>query len=133
MNKNNRVLTRYSESFKSQIVSEIESGLYTKAEVKKRYGIRGSSTLQYWLKQRGKLGLLNKVVRVETPDEKSRLKELERQVRALKEALADTQLSRVIAETQLEIICKQQGLDIEEVKKKFLSKPSAGSSKKDGR
>ena len=123
MNKNNRLITRYSESFKNQIVSEIESGLYTKTEIREKYGIQGRSTIHYWLKQRGKLGLLNKVIRVETPDEKSKLKELEQQIRSLKEALADTQLSRVIAETQLEIVCKQQGLDIEEVKKKLLAKP----------
>lgn len=132
MDKNKRVITRYSESFKSQIVSEIESGLYTKCEIRRKYGIQGRSTLQQWLRQRGKLGLLNKVVRVETPDEKSRIKDLEQQIRALKEALADTQLSRVIAETQLEIICKQQGLDVEEVKKKLLSKPSRGRSGKGG-
>jgi transposase-like protein len=132
MNKNRRVITRYSEVFKSQIVSEIESGLYTKTEIRKKYGIKGSSTLQHWLKQRGKLGLLNKVLRVETPDEKSRIQDLEKQIRALKEALADTQLSRVIAETQLEIICEQQGLDVEKVKKKLLAKPSSKPSGKAG-
>jgi ATP:corrinoid adenosyltransferase len=75
--------------------------------------------VQYWVKRFGKLESLPKIIRVETPDEKARIKDLERQIRELKNALADTQVRYVIAESQFEVVCEQQGLDPEEVKKKL--------------
>ena len=35
----------YSEAFKRQVVSEFESGLFTKAELRRRYNILGSSCI----------------------------------------------------------------------------------------
>jgi hypothetical protein len=77
------------------------------------------------MKRMGKLGLLPKVIRVETPDEKARIKELERQVRELKDSLAETQVRYLISESQFEVVCEQQGLNPEEVKKKLLAKRSS--------
>ena len=58
---------------------------------------------------------------------KQNLKELERQIRELKNALAETQVRCVIAESRFEIVCEDQGLDPETDKKKLdeerLSKP----------
>ena len=78
-----------------------------------------------WLKRMGKLDLLPKLVRVEKPDEKNQIKELERKIRELKDALAETQVRCIIAETRLDIVCEQQGLDPEDVKKKLPAKPSS--------
>jgi transposase len=116
---------RYSEAFKQQVIQEVERGDLNIYQLSKKYGIRGMNTVQYWLRRRGKLDLLPKLIRVEKPDEKDKVKELEKQVRQLKEALADTQVRYLIAETQLEIVCKQQGLDPEEVKKKLPAKPTS--------
>jgi len=73
----------------------------------------------------GKLEALPKIIRVEKPDEKSRIKELERQIRQLKNSLADTQVRYLMAESQFEIVCEQQGLDPQEVKKKLEQKDSS--------
>ena len=107
---------RYSEAFKQQVIQEVESGPLNIYQLSKKYGLSGAM-IQYWLRRRGKLDLLPKLVRVEKPDEKDKVKELEKQIRQLKEALADTQVRYLIAETRLEIVCKEQGLDVEEVKK----------------
>jgi transposase len=125
MKTQRRGIYRYSEAFKSQVVKEIEDGLSTISEVKKKYGIPGGGTIQNWIKRMGKLVLLSKVIRVEKPDETSRIKELERQIRQLKESLADTQVRYLLAETQFEIVCEQQGLNPEEVKKKLEEKNSS--------
>jgi transposase-like protein len=125
MQKNKRIVIRYSEAFKHQIVKEIEEGGLALEEVRVKYGIKGYSTVQGWIKRIGKLEALPKIVRVETPDEKSRIKELERQVQELKNSLAETQVRYLIAESQFEVICDQQGLDPEEVKKKLSAKPSS--------
>ena len=128
MNSRKSISIRYSEAFKHQVINEIESGGYSIEQVRKKYGIGGYSTIQKWMKRLGKLGALPKMIRVEKPDEKVKVRELERQIRELKNALAETQVRCVIAESHFEIICEDQGLDPEAIKKKIdderLSKPS---------
>lgn len=116
------VVIRYSESFKHQVVKEVEEGKCNCEQARKKYGIRGMNTVQYWMKRMGKLEALPKIIRVEKPDEKSRIKELERQIRQLKNSLAETQVRYLMAESQFEIMCEQQGLDPQEVKKKLEQK-----------
>ena len=127
MNSRKNVAIRYSEAFKHQVISEVESGSSSIDEVRKKYGIGGKTSIQNWMKRLGKLGSLPKIIRVEKPDEKAKLKDLERQIRELKNALAETQVRCVIAESRFEIVCEDQGLDPESVKKKLdeerLSKP----------
>ena len=118
MNSKKKVTIRYSEAFKHQVINEVESGV-TCEQVRKKYGIGGINTIQYWMKRLGKLESLPKVIRVEKPDEKAKLKDLERQIRELKNALAETQVRCVIAESRFEIVCEDQGLDPEAVKKKL--------------
>ena len=112
------VSLRYSEAFKNQVIKEVEEGRCTCQEARRKYGIKGVATVQYWMKRMGKLDSLPKIIRVEKPDEKARLKELERQIRELKNALAETQVRCVIAESRFEVVCEDQGLDPELVKKK---------------
>jgi len=127
MNSRKNVAIRYSEAFKHQVINEVESGRSSIDEVRKKYGIGGKSAIQNWMKRLGKLESLPKIIRVEKPDEKVKLKDLERQIRELKNALAETQVRCVIAESRFEIVCEDQGLDPESVKKKLdeerLSKP----------
>lgn len=115
---------RYSEAFKQEIVREVESGTKSLAEVRRAYSL-GSCTVQRWIKRIGKFDLLPRAIRVETPQERDRIKELERQIKDLKNALAETQVRYIIAESQLEVVCEQQGLDVEQVKKKLKDKPSS--------
>ena len=125
MERKKRTVIQYSEAFKQQVVSEIESGALNFRQARKRYGIGGMGTIQNWIKRMGKLSSIPKVIRVEKPNEKKRIQELEKQIRELKNALADTQVRYLISESQLEIICKQQGLDAEAVKKKLSTKHSS--------
>jgi transposase-like protein len=119
------VVIRYSQAFKHQVVKEVEEGQFTCAQAQKRYGIKGDGTVQYWLKRMGKLSSLPTIIRVEKPNEKDRIKELERQIRQLKDSLAETQVRYLLAESQFEIVCEQQGLDPEDVKKKLEDKNSS--------
>ena len=115
---------RYSEAFKQQVVSELESGQGSLQELRRKYGL-STNTIQYWIKRIGKLELLPNLIRVEKPDEVDRIKELERQIRQLKEALADTQVDSIINRSYFEVLCEQQGLNPEEVKKKLKGKSSS--------
>jgi transposase-like protein len=125
MKTSKRVVLRYSEAFKQEVVKSVEEGKYTMAEARKVYGIPGVSTVRFWMIGMGKLSLLPKMIRVEKPDERDRIKELERQVRELKESLADTQVLYLIEKSRFEVVCEEQGLDPEEVKKKLKAKPSS--------
>lgn len=125
MRKRKKLTIRYSQAFKQQVINEIEKGESTISTVREKYGIGGGQTVQRWLKTMGKLHALPKIVRVESPNEKNRIKELELQIRQLKEALADSQVEKHIAQAQFEIVCEQQGLNPDEVKKKIKQKPSS--------
>ena len=101
MDKKTSIRYRYSEAFKQQVVSEIDSGRYTIAEAKRAYGIKGGGTVQNWARKMGNLGVLTKTVRVEKPDEKDRIKALEAEIvsergKALLAAIA-TQRAEYIA------------------------------------
>jgi len=103
MTRQQKVTIRYSISFKQKIVKEIEEDGLAIADAAKLYGIKGGSTIQKWIKQFGKNHLLNKIIRVEMKGKKDRVKELEKEVKKLKEALADAYLAKDCAEKIIEL------------------------------
>jgi len=44
----------YSEAFRRQVVNEFERGLFTTAELRRRYNILGHNCIPRWLKKYGK-------------------------------------------------------------------------------
>ena len=120
MYKKNQI--RYSESFKLEVINYyVESGL-TKQEVCKRYGIKGGATLNDWLRKFGKEQLINKTIRMETPDENKKLKELEKENRKLKEALSDAHMKNIVNQSMLEVTAEMMGLTVQELKKNLESR-----------
>lgn len=118
---------RYSESFKRQVVAKLEDGTFDSiCAAKRHYGINGGETVKRWLKRFGRNDLMAKVVRVEKPGERDRLKALEKKVRDLEHALAQTRMSELLIEGHFEILCEQIGLDPEEEKKKLDVPPLKG-------
>ena len=119
-------IQRYSLSFKQQIVREIEeNGLEVQA-VRRRYGIKGGSTVQGWIRKFGKNHLLNQVVRVETMEEKDRVKELEGEIKKLKIALADS----LLAQRSLEVVIDEANKAYKtDLKKSFGDSVSNDSEK----
>ena len=119
------IICRYSEAFKLTVVSELESGkLKSIGEAMRRYGIKGSTTVQSWLRKYGKTEQLPRVVRVETPEEKDRLMALERENGRLKNALAETHMKALMYESWLEIACREFGVtDLDAFKKKLAGRP----------
>jgi transposase-like protein len=57
---------RYSICFKQSVIESIERDGLSINEARSRYGIKGGSTIQTWMKQYGKHHLLNKVIHVST-------------------------------------------------------------------
>jgi transposase len=125
MTKGQRTVIRYSVSFKRRVVGEVEEG-GSVSELQRRYGIKGGSTIQKWLKQFGKERLLNKIIRVETMEEKDRIKQLEDEVKKLKLALADTMLAKRCLEVVIDEANKEYKTDL----KKSFGDAAPGDSKK---
>ena len=48
--KEQKLLTKYSESFKQKVVKEVEEGKLSKHQVQKKYDIKGGSTIKKWKK-----------------------------------------------------------------------------------
>jgi len=115
---------RYSESFKLQVLRELETGRFkTRSAAAQAYGIAGLGTIDNWAKKYGKQHLLGKVVRVETAKEKNEVKELRERVRELEKALADAHLEHRFDEGYLNIACRVAGIeDVEGFKKKHAGK-----------
>jgi transposase len=121
MTRQPKTTIRYSISFKQKIVKEIEEEGVTIQQTAHRYGIKGGSTIQKWIKQLGKNHLLTKIIRVEMKGEKDRTKELEKEITKLKEALADAYLARDCAEKIIELANEEYKTDL---KKNFGQKQS---------
>lgn len=131
--KSNAPLRRYSEAFKHQVLQEIESGQLNFTSARLKYGITGQQTIQSWARKYGSFGVLPKIIRVESPKEKDQIKDLKAQIKQLKLTIADIVLDKVIAESTLEVICEDRGLDVEEVKKnagRLLEKKHKKEAKK---
>ena len=116
MTKIDRKVIRYSNCFKLQVVEDIETNGLSIEDCRRKYGIRGTSTIQGWLKNFGKHHLLNKVIRVETRDELDELNRLRAENKALKEAYAELALNHKCSEKVIEVADEMFNLDL---KKKY--------------
>ena len=102
----------YSEAFKRQVVSEFERGLFTKAELRRRYTILGNNCITRWLKKYGKFTYEDKLTlgRPMKDPQQQRIKELEAQLAKKEEELKVFKRFIEIAERELKIdIVKKSG------------------------
>ncbi len=113
-------IVKYSEAFKLQVVSELESGKFASyQEARYRYGIKGGSTIASWVRKYGKKHLQNKIIRVETMKDRDELKEMKARVRKLESALSDAHLDLKLERALSEILGEVAGIeDLESFKKK---------------
>ena len=118
-----REAIRYSEAFKLQAVQELESKGLSFESVRRKYGVKGTWTVQRWVHKYGN-GTRGKVVRVEKPEEISELARLKQRVRLLEGALADSNLDLALERAYVRLACERAGIqDVEEFKKKADGPP----------
>lgn len=130
----NRVVVRYSDSFKRRVVEEIESGRFPSIYAANlHHGIKGMRTVKTWVARLGKAHLLAKVVRVETPHEAELVACLRREIAQLQKALGQTQARSLLNESYLELACRRMGEEVEAFKKKSDGNRCIAVSKGSGR
>jgi transposase-like protein len=113
---------RYSEAFKLEIVRALATGkLSSVEEARRRYGIAGADTVRRWIQRYGTSQQQTKVVRVEKPDERDRIKALEARIRELERAVADSKVEELLARAYFHVVCEQFGVEDEEALKKNIA------------
>jgi len=123
MYKNDRVTRRYSEPFKLKILAELSTGKYTKNQLGKLYSI-APTTINEWVRKYERKDLMNTRVMVETKDEITRIKALQKEIEKLKKLLLKKDLDAMVEESYLEVAAEKLGYKtVLELKKKLNIKP----------
>lgn len=118
---------RYSRGFKIQLVREAEEEGMCPWRVGRKYGVSASSVMR-WVRELGS-GKHGKVIRVERSGEVNELSRLRRELRRVKEALADAHVALGVEKAYVELACEQMGQKAEEWRKKQDGRPRTGRSK----
>ncbi len=123
MYKNDKVIRRYSESFKLKILDELTTGKLNKNQLGKLYGIN-PTTINEWIRKYERKDLMNTRIKVETKDEITRIKELQKEIEQLKKLLLKKDLDAMVEESYLEVAAEKLGhKSVIELKKKLNTKP----------
>lgn len=119
----------YSEAFKRQVVQEYESGLYSKAQLKRKYGIAGNSCIPRWLKKYGKLyhPTYSSKGRPMKDKDKQYIKELEAKL-----AAKEQELEKALQRKEQEVYAYRKLIEIaeRELDIKIIKKSGTNQSKK---
>jgi transposase-like protein len=95
----------YSESFKIKVVKEVEAGVMTKEQARRRYGIRGKSAVLNWCRKYGRyehLGM-NRLRFKTATNESEELKQLRAEKAALEAQLEVSKLKVASLEALIEV------------------------------
>lgn len=114
---------RFSDSFRKQIVSDYEKGLFSVPELEKLHNI-GNSLIYRWIYKYSSVNQKNTQI-VEMKDSSSKkVKELEKRIKELERAVGVKQLNIDYLEKMIELAKEELGIDI---KKNFDTPQSSGS------
>ena len=123
MYKNDKVIRRYSEPFKLKILDELTTGKLNKNQLGKLYGI-APTTINEWIRKYNRKDLMNTRIKVETKDEITRIKELQKEIAQLKKLLLKKDLDALVLESYLEVAAQDLGYkSVIELKKKLSIEP----------
>ena len=123
MYRNDKVIRRYSEPFKLKILAELTTGKLNKSQLGKLYGIN-PTTINEWIRKYNRKDLMNTRIKVETKDEISRIKALQKEIQQLKKLLLKKDLDAMVLDSYLEVAAEDLGYkSVSELKKKLSIKP----------
>jgi transposase-like protein len=123
MYKNDKVIRRYSEPFKLKILDELTTGKLNKSQLGKLYGIN-PTTINEWIRKYNRKDLMNTRIKVETKDEITRIKALQKEIKQLKKLLLKKDLDAMVLESYLEVAAEDLGYkSVAELKKKLSIEP----------
>ena len=110
----------YSESFKRKVVFEVDSGLISKEEARRRYNIPGKTTVLNWCRLYGKVKEMPEEAMVDKEELVKELEQLRKENERLQKDLENAELKAFAYEKLIEVAEKRLGV---EIKKKIGEKP----------
>lgn len=116
----------YSVAFKKRVIMSIEKGEYKITQASKVFGC-SPSTIYKWIRKYSKNYQIGKVIKVSTKSERDRIKELESEVKILREERDFGKLKVLAFETLIEVANQEMNIDL---KKNFGSQASKRQSQK---
>jgi putative transposase len=123
MYRSDKVIRRYSEPFKLKVLAELSIAKHTKSELCERYSI-APTTVNVWFKKYNRKDLMNTRVKVETKDEISRIKTLQKEIEQLKKLQLKKDLDAMVQDSYLEAAAEALGYkSVNELKKNLSIKP----------
>ena len=123
MYKNDKVIRLDSEPFKLKILDELTTGKLNKSQLGKLYGIN-PTTINEWIRKYNRKDLMNTRIKVETKDEITRIKALQKEIKQLKKLLLKKDLDAMVLESYLEVAAEDLGYkSVAELKKKLSIEP----------
>lgn len=125
------VIKRYSIAFKKQVVSEYEAGA-SQQELRRKYGIKGTETIQRWIKKYSREGVRHKLMVIQKPEEQERVKELEEQVMQLEKLVAQLSLDKYMLQSSLKVAEAELGYEVKKKEPTSSSAKRKGTNKKGG-
>ncbi len=89
-----KTMTYYSDAFKLQVVEEILKGDLTKEEARRKYGLRGKSTVLNWMRKFEVSGFrqIPESFIIMKEEESLNKSDLQKRIKELERALADAKL-----------------------------------------
>ena len=128
----------FTEAFKKEIIEEVLSGKYTKAEAQQVYGIGGNSSILTWMRKFNLVPKYNRPKKPQTaeipmnPIVENMVEDLtkDEKIRVLEKALEIEKTKTLLYETMIEIAEQEYGLAI---KKKSEPKRSKKLNRKKGK
>ena len=128
-----RTQKNYSESFKLQVVREIEQGLLSTTGAKRKYGIQARSTVVNWLRKYGNFDWENQTPSrmAKTPEQRimeleAKVKLLEKQKKHLEKQVDHADKKAIIFDMMIDIAEKEYKIPI----RKNSSPEQSNDSKK---
>lgn len=117
----------FSEEFKRNKVSELERNITSVADICKTYSVSRTSVYR-WIYKYSKMAKKQVKQVVEAKSDTQRIKHLEEKIKELERIVGQKQLLIDFKDKMIEIAESTYGVDI---KKKFSSKPSSGTTSTD--
>ena len=102
---------RYSQAFKLQVVAEYEAGTSI-AELRRKYGITGSQTIQTWVQKYAREAYRNKVVRIQKTEEYLALKKMKNRLSEMEAALSESVLENRMLKATIEAADEALQIDL---------------------
>ena len=105
------VYKRYSEGFRIQVVREYEESGASLRALHRKYGV-SIKTLQKWINRYSKQGVRYHLMRIQSPEEQNRIKELEALVKQQEHVIAQLVLDKLMLESTLTVLERESGIDV---------------------